>query len=60
MEFRFLFNLEMIQYFYLPHVFRLVATIHHYKTAFCVLWFYFSALSRIEKCLSMFSKNRSF
>jgi len=34
MEFCFLFNLEMIKYLYLPHVFRLVATIHHCKTAF--------------------------
>ena len=56
MEFRFLFNLEMIQYLYLPHVFRLVVTIHCCKTAFCALWLYFSALSRIEKRLSVFSK----
>jgi len=57
-EFRFLFNLEMIQYLYLPHVFRLVVTIHCCITAFCALWLYFSALSRIGKRLSVFSKNR--
>jgi len=31
-------------------------TIHHCKTAFCVLWLYFSALSCTEKRLSVFSK----
>jgi len=36
-EFRFLFNLKVIQYLYLPNVFRLVATIHHCKIAFCAL-----------------------
>ena len=50
----------MIQYLYLSHVFRLVATIHHCKTAFCALWLHFSALSHIEKRLSVFSKNRFF
>jgi len=62
MEFCFLFNLEMIQYLYLPpHVFRLVVTIHCCKTAF-VLYGFTSvpSLSHIGKCLSVFSKNRSF
>jgi len=56
MEYCFLFNLEMIQYLYLSHFFRLVATIHCCKTAFCALWLHFSALSRIGKHLSVFSK----
>jgi len=56
MEFRFLFNLEMIQYLYLPHVFRSVATIHCCKTTFCALWPYFSGLSGIGKHLSVFTK----
>jgi len=50
----------MIQYLYLTDVFRFVATIHRFKTAFCALWLYFSVLSRIGKHLSVFSKNRSF
>jgi len=54
--FRFLFNLEIIQYLCLPHVFRLVVTIHRCKTAFCALWLYFSVLSHIGKYLSVFSK----
>jgi len=54
MEFH--FNLEVIQYLYLPHVFRLVVTIHHCTTAFCTLWLYFSALSNGGKCLCVFSK----
>jgi len=60
MEFHFLFNLEIIRYLYLPQVFRLVATIHHCKTAFCALWFYFSTLSHIGKHLSVFSKKSIF
>jgi len=43
----------MIQYL---HVFRLVVTIHQCNTAFCVLWLYFNALSRIGKRLSVFKK----
>jgi len=39
MKFHFLFNLEMIQYLYWPHVFRLVVTIHHCKTAFVLCGF---------------------
>jgi len=57
MEFRFLLNLKVIQYLYLPHVFRLVVTVHHCKTTFCALWLYFSALSHVGKCLHVFSKN---
>jgi len=60
MEFCFLFNLKVIQYLYLPHVFRLVVTIHHCKTAFCALWLYFSALSHVGKRLHVLSKNQSF
>jgi len=43
-------------YLYLPCVFRLVATIHHCRTAFCALWLYFSALSHVGKFLHVFSK----
>jgi len=57
MQLCFLFNLEVIQYLYLPHVFSLVVTIPHCKTAFCALWLYFSGLSHIGKHLSVFSKN---
>jgi len=46
----------MIQYLYLPYVFRLVATIHRCKTASCALWLHSSALSHIGKRLSVFSK----
>jgi len=46
----------MIQHLYLPHVFRLVVTIHHCKTAFCALWLYFSALSYIENIYLCFQK----
>jgi len=56
MEFCFLFNLKVIQYLYLPHVFRLVVTINHCKTVFCALWFYFSASSHVGKRLHVFSK----
>jgi len=41
---------------HLLHVFRLVVTIHHCKTAFCALWLHSSALSHVGKCLCVFSK----
>jgi len=33
-----------------------VVTIHHCKSALCALWLHFSALSRVGKRLSVFSK----
>jgi len=46
----------MIQYLYLPHVFRLIVTIHHCKAAFYALWLCFSALSHVGKRLCVFSQ----
>jgi len=46
----------VIQFLYLPHVFRLFVNIHCCKTAFCALLLYFSALSHVGKCLHVFSK----
>jgi len=49
-----------VQYLYLLHIFRLVVTISHCKTAFCALWLNFSAISHVGKAFTCVFKKCSF